>query len=210
MGGMFPIIACPRPQNPLELPPFPGDVLFSSLDTGSGLAEHTVLLYESHGDSFEVLALPESQRNNGNGLNPQTRLASDWLLRARAVDESDGLACVYELASASGEFHGQPAGWFYESKFHLYKEPVLGMSTNCVGFVASALAIYGVDALEPQYPFQFTTPLVPPTRTKPTPGHLARALTGLEPLPYLPDQRAAETFASCTTTHEHAQSGLLP
>ncbi len=207
---MIPVIASPRPKKPDEYPAFPGDVLFRSRDTGSGLEEHAVLLYEVQGDSFEVLALPESQRNHGIGLTPQTRLASDWFLRARALSESDGLACVFELASASGEFHGQPASWFYESKFHLYQDPELGMSTNCVGFVASALAICGLDALVPHYPFQFHTSLIPPARTKPTPGHLARALTGLEALPFLPDQRTAAAYASCSVTYEDAQRGTLP
>jgi hypothetical protein len=207
---MLPVIAFPRPQDPTGFPPVPGDVVFRSRATESGLAEHSAILYEASGDSYVVLALPESQTALGKGLRPQEGLASDWILRARAMTESDGIACVYDLASASGEFHGQPASWFYEAKFHLFQEPGLGMSTNCVGFVASALACCGVNALVPEYSFAFHTPLIHPIRRKPTPGHLARALSGTEMLPFKPNQERAVAYASCTTTFDDALQGALP
>ncbi len=204
---MPPLIAYPRPQDPHQFPAQPGDILFQSRDTSEGVAEHTVLIFDVNGDDYNVLALPESL---GSALCPWPRKASEWILRARAMNESDGLACVQDLAAASGEFHGQPMRWFFESEFHLYREPSLGMATNCVGFVASALACNGVDTLVSEYTFEFNTPLVPPIRTKPTVGHLARALTGLENLPYAPNQREAEDFATCNHTLAQALNGSLP
>ncbi|WP_395744672.1 hypothetical protein [Prosthecobacter sp.] len=131
-------------------------------------------------------------------------------MRARALNKRDAQACVFDLAAASGEFHGTPASWFYGERFHLYHQPEAGMKTNCVGFVASALAFSGLHALLTEYSFPYHTPLAPPVRTKPTVGHLARALSGCEILPFRPTQETAETYASCRKTHWDALSGHLP
>lgn len=208
---MRPVIASPRPQNPHEHPPRPGDVLFRSRVEQGRTEEHTALLYECEGDDFQVIGLPESEpeSHGSTSLVPRQMAASTWLLRARALDEADAQACVHDLASASGEFLGQPARWSYEDKFRVFLEPSPGMKTNCVGFVASALACSGMDALLPSYLFKFNTPLNPPERSKPTVGHLARALTGKVGLPYTPGVTDAERYASCVATYQDAIEGRL-